>query len=471
MAKKSVGTSTASSYAQMMARRQELKSQSPWLEDYELNAFLTDEGYDVFAIPDDEDLENFNDNASELNEYSYNSEYGEGIDIAEEWSEEAAQSAYEAAEAEYDQAHAALQQSLKEEQAAREKEENKPKLTKEQEKKAREVREKARKLLSKTIGAETEKMGIALTSFIVFQFLITTLLTSYLLLVAGYKKMEINNFLSDPINMLILQGVILIVGLGLPFMLYIMVLKMPLREAVPFREVKPGIFIRMVLIGLGLCVGVRYIYNVIELETFVTGGLTNSQIVLAEQSGVGLVLSILVLCVLPAILEEFVFRGVILQVLRRRGGDLFAIVMSAILCGLIYSNVRSIESFLIGLLMGYLVVFSGSLLPSIVINLLRSALSLTVTLLATKINPVTLSYIDCGATLFLLIIGLLALPGMFRRFPDFCKVKQGNSTLTLKEKLTTAMRRPSIVFLVIYAVFFTILEMIPTDTLIDRWFK
>lgn len=455
---------TGSAYSRMMARREELKSQSPWLEDYELNAFLTDEGYDVFALPDMDD-DAGQQTAGEQNEYTYSSEYGDGIDIAADWSEEAAQSTYEAAEAHYEQTHAELHQT---QQAERQKA-KKERLTKEQQKKAREVKAQAGLLLRKAIGTETEKMGVALISFIVFQFLITTALTAYLLIVLGYKKMEINTFLNDPTNMLILQGVILIIGLGIPFILYAVALKMPVREAVPFRDVKVGVLVPLVFLGLAVCSGVRYVFNVFENESFITGGFSNSQIILAESKGLGLALSVLVLCVLPAILEEFVFRGVILQVLRRRGGDMFAIVMSAIFCGLIYSNVHGIEAFLVGLLMGYIVVFSGSLLPCMIINLLRSGLTLGITLLATKINPVVLSYIDCGATLFFIVVGLLVLPGLFKRFPDFFKIKQGSSSLTLREKLDTALRRPSIVFLVIYFIFFTVLEMFPTEDILNKF--
>ena len=70
----------------------------------------------------------------------------------------------------------------------------------------------------------------------------------------------------------------------------------------------------------------------------------------------------------PALIEEIVFRGIALGMLRRYG-DRFAIVVSALLFALVHANFLQIGLAVpAGLFLGYLVVRSGSLWPAIALH-------------------------------------------------------------------------------------------------------
>lgn len=449
-------TSGKFTYEQMAARKREILEQSPWLADYEVEALLTDEGYNVYEDAPD---------GYEEPEFDYND--GTEVVGTESVPAESYTSSVETPAAQPGESVPAAAVPVAPAPAA-----EIPDFVKaEQEKRAREIRTKAAKLLRKNIAKESGRMGMALLSFIIFQVLICGLIAAYLLLISGYKESEINSFLTDPTNMLIIQGIILVIGLGLPFVLYIYILKVPIREAVPFRKNTLGDTLRMTFIGLGFCGTISYIENAIVQGTIKTGGFYNNQIVLAESRGIGLVLSIFCIGILPALLEEFVFRGVILQILRRRGGDTFAIVMSAVMCALIYSNYKGISCLLISLLIGYLAVFSGSLLPGIIISLIRNLLTLTVTLMGTRVNPTEVSYINGGLTILFMALAIFSLPGMLSHHPDFFRIKKDSSSLTLGEKLKVGLSRPSMLIIIVYAIFFTVIEFIPTEKLIEGLLK
>ncbi len=460
-------------YDQMMHRRHEIHEQSPWLEDYELDALLADEGY------------NISEKAPEGYVFSVGEEES-GIDYVGEDSgrtEEPLQ-IKEHKEAHFDPYAPYFEQMDSEDDDSIEApsvdavmhqtEENRKPLAPQakedysESQQARQIRDKARKLLRRNIREETNKMGIALIIFIVLQLVITGVVTAYLLLIARYKIAEINVFLSTPMNMLPIQGIILVLGLGLPFIGYMYLFRLPLGETVPVRKMRVGNFINLVLFGLGFSAMVTYVGNIVANGTFVTGGLSNNRNVLAGNHGIELLYSIICLCIIPALVEEFVFRGVVLQVLRRKGGDTFAIVLSALMCALVYSNTQGITAFFIALLMGYIVVFSGSVMPAIVIGVIRSALSLVMTLLGMTVAHDRLTAIEAVATILLISIGLFAVVSIFRKYPDFFRIKEDKSSLTLKEKIWAAIKTPSMVLLILYFVFFAILENIPTESIIGR---
>ncbi len=88
-----------------------------------------------------------------------------------------------------------------------------------------------------------------------------------------------------------------------------------------------------------------------------------------------LALRLMVTALGPAVIEELLMRGAILQPLRRYG-DAFAIIVSSLLFALLHGNaLQGIFAFFAGLGMGYAVVLSGSLWPGIIIHFVNNALS------------------------------------------------------------------------------------------------
>lgn len=94
-----------------------------------------------------------------------------------------------------------------------------------------------------------------------------------------------------------------------------------------------------------------------------------------------LILTVLHTAVVPALAEEFVFRGVIMQPLRKYG-DWFAIVTSAVLFGLVHGNFVQIPFAIIaGVALGYVCTVTGSLWMSMALHLLNNLLSVLYSML------------------------------------------------------------------------------------------
>lgn len=97
---------------------------------------------------------------------------------------------------------------------------------------------------------------------------------------------------------------------------------------------------------------------------------------------------VLVIAVLPAICEELAFRGFILSGLRHLGHKWRAIVYSALFFGLTHMILQQqIMACLVGLVIGFLAVQSGSILPGIIFHLIHNTLQLAVAQVSGKITP------------------------------------------------------------------------------------
>jgi putative intracellular protease/amidase/membrane protease YdiL (CAAX protease family) len=89
---------------------------------------------------------------------------------------------------------------------------------------------------------------------------------------------------------------------------------------------------------------------------------------------VGLGGVIVLLAVLPAICEEVMFRGFVLSGLRRGGGKAGPVLVTALMFAMFHLDPgRLVPTFLLGAVLGWLVVRSGSLFPAILMHFLYNA--------------------------------------------------------------------------------------------------
>jgi sodium transport system permease protein len=97
---------------------------------------------------------------------------------------------------------------------------------------------------------------------------------------------------------------------------------------------------------------------------------------------------VLVLGLVPAVIEELAFRGFMLSGFRRLGHKWRAIALSSFFFGITHAIFQqSIVACLLGLVIGYIVVQTGSLLPAIAYHFVHNALAL----LATQVTAATLA--------------------------------------------------------------------------------
>ncbi len=126
------------------------------------------------------------------------------------------------------------------------------------------------------------------------------------------------------------------------------------------------------------------------------------------------VLIYIYICLLGPILEELIFRGVLLEGLRKYG-NLFGIIMSAVLFGLMHQNIaQCLPAIAIGLVWGYIAVKSGSLIPSIFLHILNNTMSAILLAMMQSVNLSDLSNIKALLNASVSLIIISALISLFR---------------------------------------------------------
>lgn len=102
---------------------------------------------------------------------------------------------------------------------------------------------------------------------------------------------------------------------------------------------------------------------------------TNPIETMVPETTTGWVVAVIYICICAPIFEEVFYRRIILGSLRRYG-DTFAIVISAILFGAMHGNFSQFfYAFTLGLIYGYIVIRSNSIIPAILLHALNNAIS------------------------------------------------------------------------------------------------
>lgn len=121
--------------------------------------------------------------------------------------------------------------------------------------------------------------------------------------------------------------------------------------------------------GMILAYSASWLLSHIGIEPTITVPDTSSPI--------GLFLAILVVCVLPAIAEETMFRGVLLATVRRHG-DAKAIIISSLVFSLFHLNpAQLIYQFALAVLLCYIVIKTKNIIFGVVIHFLNNTFALT----------------------------------------------------------------------------------------------
>lgn len=165
------------------------------------------------------------------------------------------------------------------------------------------------------------------------------------------------------------------------------------------------------------------------------------------------ILYLIFLAIVPAIVEEYLFRGVVLGSLRKYG-DGFAILFSAILFGFMHGNIVQIPfAFIGGLLLGYITVYSNSIIPAMIVHFLNNGFSVVSDIIMNEYGENVVIIVTVAVLIITIIISLFCLKFLANFDKDIFKLKKHfDSLLSFKEKVKASLTTPSIIVFLIYNV-------------------
>ncbi len=129
---------------------------------------------------------------------------------------------------------------------------------------------------------------------------------------------------------------------------------MRVSDIIPFKKPKKGFWAPMFMLGFGFCMLANVVTSYLS-AVFESFGFNYSMPESELPQGIfGFLLVVISTAIIPGLVEEFAFRGVVFGFLRKLGSG-FAIVISSLLFGLMHGNFRQIIfALLTGLVLGFI---------------------------------------------------------------------------------------------------------------------
>jgi hypothetical protein len=149
--------------------------------------------------------------------------------------------------------------------------------------------------------------------------------------------------------------------------------------------------------------------------------------------------------VIPAFIEETVFRGVILGSLRRYG-NFFAIFTSAILFALMHNTLIQLPfAFSLGILFGFIAIKTNSLLPSMLIHFMNNFISTLSIILKNSVGEVFSGKLFNVAWAFFIITGFASFYYLNKKYNFFTIDADENILSEKNQAIKTFMKAPGMI--------------------------
>ena len=274
-------------------------------------------------------------------------------------------------------------------------------------------------------------------------FLVEIILVAVLTLTLGQHRA--NEILADPTVLLLTQVVLTMLMFTIPYIVVAKILKHKISYIAEFKKPKERALLPYFLIGVGVCAVGELLTNwFVTALSFV--GIDPAMPTFDSPEGVGGVLmTIVAIAVLPALVEEFALRGVVMGLLRPFG-DGFAILLSAVVFALMHGNLVQIPfAFVAGLSLAFAAVKSGSVWTAVLIHFANNARSVLCDVAQKYLSTRQADLIYLCSLFLMLFAGVVGVIIAFCRDREAFSLGKSGNVLTFSERVRTFFSAPFII--------------------------
>ena len=225
----------------------------------------------------------------------------------------------------------------------------------------------------------------------------------------------------------------------------------------PTRWVAPSLFLCLLLAGMAMAVLSNVIANycMLFLEGFGVQMPVFTDTV--EYTPLSLALNVISTAMLPALIEEMIFRGYLMGTLRPYG-DGAALVLSAFIFGLFHGNVLQFPfAFLLGLVLGWLLIQTGSIWPAVALHFGNNLMSVLLSYFAKGYSEETDAAVTTATFALISAAGIVAIgallikdrPGGTGRRDVLRPVGNGASLFSVRRRVGYLLTSPALVLALI----------------------
>lgn len=262
------------------------------------------------------------------------------------------------------------------------------------------------------------------------------------------------DILKDSILLKYLNTLLLLVGFVLIPAVTCLIAGTKPRKVISLRRVDPLLFLGAVLLAFGF----NSVCNVVSsylsaLFSFLKSDSTTLSEITEVNGGVlGFILSVINVALVPAFFEEFAFRGIALGLFRRSTSDGVAIILSALMFGMIHGKIEQIPfAFCMGVVFAYITVITDSLFPAMAAHFLNNFSSLVLGSVSDGAGPATQTIIYA---IDFIIVSALAVIG-FVILADKMKEKRnlsGDFAVPVSTHIKWGVLSPGIIVFLVFII-------------------
>lgn len=230
-----------------------------------------------------------------------------------------------------------------------------------------EERKKVRKIANTTGAALLVVLGISEIIGKVFRFLVN--------LFFDLTNKNTQAFFSDSSLDKICNAFFSILVFTVPFIIAFKISGIRISGLIRFRLPKFKEALPYVFLGVGFCAVANITVSYMGSFFSMFGVEYNVDYGDNPTGFFGFMLTFISTAIIPPLTEEFAFRGIVLGSLKKYG-NAFAIITSAIIFGVIHGNFQQMPfAFLVGLVLGFVTVKTGSIWTAVIIHAFNNAFS------------------------------------------------------------------------------------------------
>ncbi len=281
--------------------------------------------------------------------------------------------------------------------------------------------------------------NLAVTVIVVIAYLFSPLM-----------PVAVSHFLETSMGDLVIQIVYSLLMFTVPYIFVAAISKQRVRDLIQIKWKKPLKTLPLIMLGLGAAMVINLLVSqfVTLLENY--GINTDAPSLEMPQSVFGASIYLFALTVVPAVVEEFAFRGIVLGSLKKYGSG-YAIIISALLFGLMHGNVVQIPfATLLGLVMGYVAVATGSIIPCVIIHFLNNLMAGVEEIVARYSGETARIVTVYGCFIAYLVIGVIGFVIICKKYKHpFDNIRE-KGALTVFESTKVALASAGIIVAIIY---------------------
>ena len=174
----------------------------------------------------------------------------------------------------------------------------------------------------------------------------------------------------------------------------------------------------------------------------------SSDFSLSSPSAISVIMQVSYVIILAPIIEEFIYRGLILGILSRYGTTA-AVLLSALSFGLMHGNIpQAASAFATGIVYATIAINCGSIVPTIMIHAFNNLIA-NFSDISSALNIPHADLIFC---LFEIAVALIGFFVLFSRY-DFLKTKEPDSHLSKKQVTKSVFTNPAIIIYLLTLVY------------------